>query len=75
MSVSQILVMYISSLIDIAFNLMIIFVYVFILHVLITCLNVVFIKTCAYTYTISELHLIIVFECLIAIVYLLHVFV
>ena len=36
--------------------LMIILVYVydFVLHVLITCLDVAFIKTCVYTYTTSE---------------------
>jgi len=46
-----------------------------VLHVLITCLDVVFIKTCDYTYTISEKHLIIMFEGFIAHLYSLHVFV
>ena len=45
--------------------LIIMFVF-FALHVLITCLNVVFIKTCVYTCTTNEPHLIIVCLCLIA---------
>jgi len=47
----------------------------FVLHVLITCLNVISIKTYAYTHTVSELHLIRIFWCYIAHVYSLHIFI
>jgi len=43
--------------------------------ILITCLDVIFIKTCVYTYTISELHLILMFKCFIVLGYSLHVIV
>jgi len=50
-------------------------VYDFALHILITCLNIVFIKTCVYTCTTSELHLIIIYLCCVAHLYSLDVLV
>jgi len=43
-----------------AFTLMIMFVYDFALHILITCLDETFIKTCVYTCTTNEPHLFII---------------
>jgi len=48
---------------------------VFMLHVLITCLDAIFIKSRDYTCTTSELHLINIFTCFIVLVYSLHVLV
>ena len=45
------------------------------LYVLITCLNIVFIKTCVYTCTISDLYLTLMFGCFNAHVYSLDVLV
>ena len=45
----------------------------FVLHVVNTCLDKFFIKTCVYTCTSSELHLIIICLFLIAHLYSLHV--
>ena len=58
-----------------AFTLMIIFVYDFTLHVLITSLDVVFIKTCVYTCTTTEPHLLIICLCYVAHLYPLDVLV
>jgi len=55
--------------------LIILIEHVFVLHVVITCLDVVFIKTYVYTCTSSELHLIIICLCLIVHLYSLHVYV
>jgi len=54
---------------------MIILVYVFMLHVLITYLDVVFIKTCVYTCMTSEPQLIIICLCYVAHLYSLDVLV
>jgi len=48
---------------------------IFVFHVLITCLNVVFFKTCVYTCTTNEPHLIFVCLYLIAHLYPLDVLV
>jgi len=45
------------------------------LHVLITCLDVVFITTCVYTCTTSEPHLIIIYLCYVTHLYPLDVLV
>jgi len=65
--------MYILVQIARAFSLMIMFVYIFVLHILIACLDITFIKTCVYTCTTSEPHLIIICLCFIAHVYPLNV--
>jgi len=57
------------------FTLMIMVVYDFALHGLITYLDVVFIKTCVYTYTTSEPYLIIIYFCYVAHLYPLNVLV
>ena len=58
-----------------AFILMIMFVYDFTLHILITCLNVTFTKTCVNTCTTNESQLIRIYLCLNAHLYPLDVLV